>query len=74
MDFISDDGGDTYNSCHCESFFFLFCLLLRLQEQTVWSNFEIGDMNFFRSDVYQKFFAFLDSTGGFYYEVSFCKH
>ncbi|CCF58793.1 hypothetical protein KAFR_0F01960 [Kazachstania africana CBS 2517] len=33
-----------------------------------WSNFEIGDLNFFRSEEYIKFFEFLDATGGFYYE------
>lgn len=33
-----------------------------------WSNFEIGDLNFFRSDEYKRFFEFLDSRGGFYYE------
>ncbi|ESK90960.1 glycosyltransferase family 15 protein [Moniliophthora roreri MCA 2997] len=33
-----------------------------------WSNFEIADMNFWRGEAYQKFFEFLDSKGGFYYE------
>ena len=33
-----------------------------------WSNFEIGDLNFFRSDGYKKYFEYLDSKGGFYYE------
>ncbi|CCK69233.1 mannosyltransferase KTR2 KNAG_0C01200 [Huiozyma naganishii CBS 8797] len=33
-----------------------------------WTNFEIGDLNFFRSDEYIRFFEFLDSKGGFYYE------
>ncbi|RIB16083.1 Glycosyltransferase Family 15 protein [Gigaspora rosea] len=33
-----------------------------------WSNFEIGDLNFFRSEKYLKFFDFLDRAGGFYYE------
>ena len=33
-----------------------------------WSNFEIGDLNFFRSDRYLRFFNHLDATGGFYYE------
>lgn len=33
-----------------------------------WSNFEIGDLNFFRSEKYIKFFEYLDSKGGFYYE------
>ncbi|KAH8112588.1 glycosyl transferase [Phellopilus nigrolimitatus] len=33
-----------------------------------WSNFEIADLDFFRSDFYLKYFDFLDSTGNFYYE------
>ncbi|KAF8797772.1 glycosyltransferase family 15 protein [Phlegmacium glaucopus] len=33
-----------------------------------WSNFEIADMDFWRSPAYTAFFEYLDSTGGFYYE------
>lgn len=33
-----------------------------------WSNFEIGDMEFWRSSVYQEYFDYLDRKGGFYYE------
>ncbi|EIM84738.1 glycosyl transferase [Stereum hirsutum FP-91666 SS1] len=33
-----------------------------------WSNFEIADMDFWRSEAYTKFFDYLDSKGGFYYE------
>ncbi|EGV62117.1 hypothetical protein CANTEDRAFT_125662 [Yamadazyma tenuis ATCC 10573] len=33
-----------------------------------WSNFEIGSLNFWRSEAYSKFFEFLDQSGGFYYE------
>jgi len=33
-----------------------------------WSNFEIGDLDFWRGEAYTKFFDFLDSKGGFYYE------
>lgn len=33
-----------------------------------WSNFEIGDLNFFRSPEYQAFFEYLDRKGGFFYE------
>lgn len=33
-----------------------------------WSNFEIGDMDFFRSEAYTNWFNHLDSTGKFYYE------
>ncbi|KAK8186965.1 glycolipid 2-alpha-mannosyltransferase-domain-containing protein [Phyllosticta capitalensis] len=33
-----------------------------------WSNFEIGDMNFWRSKQYDEFFQHLDRSGGFFYE------
>lgn len=33
-----------------------------------WSNFEIADMNLWRSQAYTDFFNYLDSKGGFYYE------
>ncbi|KZT26457.1 glycosyltransferase family 15 protein [Neolentinus lepideus HHB14362 ss-1] len=33
-----------------------------------WSNFEIGDLDLWRSEGYSKFFDFLDEKGGFYYE------
>lgn len=33
-----------------------------------WSNFEIANLNFFRGELYQKYFDFLDKKGGFYYE------
>ncbi|GJE90829.1 glycosyltransferase family 15 protein [Phanerochaete sordida] len=33
-----------------------------------WSNFEIGDLDFWRGEAYMKFFEKLDSKGGFYYE------
>ncbi|KAK1924853.1 nucleotide-diphospho-sugar transferase [Papiliotrema laurentii] len=33
-----------------------------------WSNFEIGDLNFWRSQAYLDFFDHLDKAGGFYYE------
>ncbi|KAI9828851.1 MAG: hypothetical protein M1826_005955 [Phylliscum demangeonii] len=33
-----------------------------------WSNFEIADMTFWRSQVYQEYFDHLDRAGGFFYE------
>ncbi|KAL8358225.1 hypothetical protein RB598_002814 [Gaeumannomyces tritici] len=33
-----------------------------------WSNFEIGDLNFWRSKVYEDYFNHLDRAGGFFYE------
>ncbi|KAH8119742.1 glycosyltransferase family 15 protein [Phellopilus nigrolimitatus] len=50
MDYLSNDGGETYNLCH------------------FWSNFEIADLDFWRSPAYTAFFDFLEKKGGFYYE------
>ena len=44
---------------------------LVLISSTVWSNFEIANMDFFRSDAYSEYFDFLDRSGGYYYEVRF---
>ncbi|SCV03160.1 LAME_0H08196g1_1 [Lachancea meyersii CBS 8951] len=33
-----------------------------------WSNFEIGSLDFWRSEAYQAYFDYLDKTGGFFYE------
>ncbi|KAI9267332.1 glycolipid 2-alpha-mannosyltransferase-domain-containing protein [Sporodiniella umbellata] len=33
-----------------------------------WSNFQIADLSFFRSEAYQKYFEHLDKTGNFFYE------
>jgi mannosyltransferase len=33
-----------------------------------WSNFEIGDLRFWRSERYQRYFDYLDRQGGFFYE------
>lgn len=37
---------------------------------SVWSNFEIASMDFWRGEAYSQYFEYLDSKGGFYYEVS----
>ncbi|KAM3424486.1 hypothetical protein BST61_g6490 [Cercospora zeina] len=50
LEWISDDGGNTYNHCH------------------FWSNFEIGNLNWLRSDAYIDYFTHLDQEGGFFYE------
>ena len=50
MEFLSDDGGETYNHCH------------------FWSNFEIGHLEWLRSDAYIDYFNHLDRDGGFFYE------
>ncbi|OAA69542.1 Glycosyl transferase, family 15 [Cordyceps fumosorosea ARSEF 2679] len=50
MEFLSDDGGQTYSMCH------------------FWSNFEIGSLEWMRSDAYVDFFNSLDQDGGFFYE------
>jgi hypothetical protein len=45
------------------------------QKRSVWSNFEIADLEFWRSEAYTKYFEYLDSAGGFYYEVCIsCSH
>ncbi|KAI5307376.1 hypothetical protein KEM56_005229 [Ascosphaera pollenicola] len=33
-----------------------------------WSNFEIGDLSFFRGEAYEAYFNHLDRAGGFFYE------
>lgn len=33
-----------------------------------WSNFEIANFKVFRNELYEKFFQYLDESGGFYYE------
>ncbi|KAG1319005.1 hypothetical protein G6F62_012060 [Rhizopus arrhizus] len=33
-----------------------------------WSNFEIGDLKFLKSEAYSTFFDYLDKSGGFFYE------
>ena len=68
MDFISDDGGDEYNLSMCKSFSHCLTFLIGMRH-TVYNNFEIGDMDFWRGEAYTAFFEYLDRTGGFYYEV-----
>lgn len=50
VEFISGDGGKSYNLCH------------------FWSNFEVGNLNFWRSPAYRDYFDYLDKTGNFFYE------
>ncbi|PKY03757.1 putative alpha-1,2-mannosyltransferase [Aspergillus campestris IBT 28561] len=50
MEFLSDDGGKTFNKCH------------------FWSNFEVGSLDWLRSDSYIDYFSSLDQDGGFFYE------
>ncbi len=47
----------------------MFHSLTFLFRLVVWSNFEIADLNFWRSEPYMKYFEFLEAKGGFYYEV-----
>lgn len=69
LSFLSDDGGETYNRCHCEFFLQLGSNWKSILHDVVWSNFEIGNLDLWRGEAYSKFFEFLDSKGGFYYEV-----
>lgn len=73
MDYLSDDGGESYNLCHCRALFLTRCSAISDSPQLVWSNFEIADMDFWRGEAYSTFFEFLDQKGGFYYEVRFLK-
>jgi hypothetical protein len=50
---------------------YLELIPLTLNGLLVWSNFEIADMDLWRSKAYSDYFDFLDEQGGFYYEVSF---
>jgi alpha 1,2-mannosyltransferase len=72
MGFLSHNGGETYTTCHCKSYSIPHSYMLIRQMRVhcaVWSNFEIADMDFWRGPAYTAFFDYLDSTGGFYYEV-----
>ena len=75
MNFLSNDAGAEYNLCHCTSIFLSSprskerALNYDVANQLVWSNFEIADMDFWRGDAYTTYFEYLDSHGGFYYEV-----
>lgn len=33
-----------------------------------WTNFEIGNMDFYRSEMYEEYFQYLEEKGGFFYE------
>ncbi len=74
MAYQSDNGGDSYNLCHCALLLYpvnpstIFAYNAR-DFPTVWSNFEIASMDFWRGEAYSKYFEALDNTGGFYYEV-----
>ena len=76
MNFLSDNGGNSYNLCHC-TFFTNQTKgvgsadhVHYQKKKKVWSNFEIADMDFWRGEAYSAFFEYLDSLGGFYYEVT----
>lgn len=74
LEFVSEDGGKTYNLCHfvgiplprpcvCDLF-----INERFDHFLQWSNFEIGDLNWLRSQAYLDYFDILDKDGGFFYE------
>jgi Glycolipid 2-alpha-mannosyltransferase len=39
-----------------------------MDEADFWSNFEIGSLDFYRSEAYTAYFEHLDKAGGFFYE------
>lgn len=71
MGYISDNGGDEYNLCHCEPTVPTQPVTARtdISHLTVWSNFEIADMDFWRAPAYTAYVDYLEASGGFYYEV-----
>ena len=69
MGYMSDDGGNSYNLCHCAYASESFRTTVADGPRAVWSNFEIANMDFWRGEAYSQFFDFLDRKGGFYYEV-----
>lgn len=68
MGFLSDDGGESYNHCHFVSIIFSIPGPYQLLIIPQWSNFEIGNLNWLRSQAYIDFFEALDEDGGFFYE------
>lgn len=69
MDFISEDGGDTYNKCHfVRTVRRPRLFIVRQTNLDQWSNFEIASLDWLRSDQYMDYFSSLDQDGGFYYE------
>lgn len=71
MGFISDNGGEEYNLCHCELPIPIQSVTTRtgIDHFAVWSNFEIADMDFWRGPAYTAYVDYLEASGGFYYEV-----
>jgi len=71
MGFISDNRGDEYNLCHCKSSIPVHPVTPRADAShlTVWSNFEVADMDFWRAPAYTAYVDYLEASGGFYYEV-----
>ena len=71
LSFVSDNEGERYNLCHCASAPATLdrILITHKMLHTVWSNFEIADMDFWRGEAYSAYFDYLESKGGFYYEV-----
>lgn len=60
-DFITTNESDVfYNMDHPTSSDYNMCHF--------WSNFEVGNLNFFRGEAYEAYFNYLDQAGGFHYE------
>ena len=67
MNYLSDNGGKTYNLCHCAFLTPPFPAIVHVTQ--FWTNFEIADLDFWRGPTYTAS-EFLESRGYFYYEVS----
>jgi alpha 1,2-mannosyltransferase len=73
MDFLSDDGGQEYNHVRRRpSQLRPDCAQADRPSMPsqchFWSNFEIGDLDFWRGEAYSAYFDHLEAAGGFYYE------
>lgn len=68
MDFISNDGGETYNRWVYPFPSWVLSLTAGLARLHFWSNFEIARLDFWRSPAYRAYFDYLDQAGGFFYE------
>ena len=73
LSFISPDGGAKYDACSCTSGLNRsppVAALMRVPSD--WSENELADLDFYRSESYGEFFDHLDHDGGFYDEVTMC--
>lgn len=61
LDFITNNDTDVFYGSYTES-------NSEYNMCHFWTNFEIANLNFYRSEAYEAYFKHLDEAGGFYYE------